>query len=1066
MKKAAYILTLFCISLLSVSAQVNDWENPNVTGINKMPARATSFSYNNTESALSCDRSKSGRIISLNGIWKFKYVDTPAQAPQEFWKEDLNGWDNIEVPSNWEMQGFGVPIYTNITYPFVPVDPPNVPHDDNPIGSYQRTFTLPEGLSDMDVILHFGGVSSAFYVWINGVEAGYSQGSRLPAEFDITKLVRPGENTISLRVYRWSDGSYLEDQDHWRLSGIHREVLLLIEPKVRINNFFVQTKLNKDYKNATLKIRPEIVNTSSLNAANYTVEAQLYDAEGKSTFETPLSLKAGSIINERYPQRDTVQFALMEADVENPLKWSAEFPNLYTLVLSLKDENGNLIEARSTKIGFRSIETSQEGELLINGRSIKLQGVNRHEHDPSRGKSVTKEDMLEDVLLMKRHNFNAVRTSHYPDNPYFYELCDKYGLYVIDETNIETHGIGGELSNSPEWSYTFLERAIRMVERDKNHPSIIFWSLGNEAGCGPNHAAMAGWIHDYDITRLVHYEGAQGDPRHPDYIESSDPRFAQLYSSDRGAANPRDPAYVDIVSRMYPTPDELGRLVENEITNRPVLMCEYAHAMGNSLGNFQEYWDLIRIKKRLIGGFIWDWIDQGLYKTDSNGTRYFAYGGDFGDKINDENFCINGIIAPDRKPKPQIIEAKRVLQPVGITCLDPQKLLLNITNRHNFRNLDSYDITWQISANGVTFSEGSLAPIDVQPGNSKEVTIPSEFPKQGKPDTEYFLNIKFLLNLDVSWADKGYEVAAAQFKLPIQAAKAQIFVQSGNVNLKENENQYQISGEKFQLIINKNTGNIARYFYDGQELISQDLQHNFWRAQTDNDRRGWKTHEKLAYWRTAAQDIKLAKLTTEKNRDNSISVNVSKELPEGKGDLTNTYQIFPNGWVKVTTVFNPQTGLSNLPRFGMQTKIPSKFDNITYFGKGPHENYIDRQQSADVGLYESTVENFGEPYIFPQENANRTGVRWMAFTDDSGKGLLITAENQLSMSAWPWSQEAIEKATHTNELKRESYNTINIDLVQMGVGGNDSWSDDAAPLPKYQVKAEKMEYSFWIKPKS
>jgi beta-galactosidase len=481
-------------------------------------------------------------------------------------------------------------------------------------------------------------------------------------------------------------------------------------------------------------------------------------------------------------------------------------------VLTLKDGEGNPVEARSTKIGFRSVETSNLGELLINGVPVLLYGVNRHDHNPERGKSVTRKDMLTDVLMMKRFNFNAVRTSHYPNDPYFLDLCDLYGLYVIDEANLETHELGGKLSNMPEWSYAFLERALRMVERDKNHPAIIFWSLGNESGCGPNHAAMAGWIHDYDKTRLIHYEGAVGDPSHPDYIGLNDEKYEQ-FSRDKGLANPRDPLYVDMVSRMYPTPTELANLAKNEITNRPIVMCEYAHAMGNSLGNFKEYWDVIRNDKRLIGGFIWDWIDQGLSRIDESGNKYFVYGGDFGDEPNDGNFCLNGIIAPDRRPKPEIIEAKRVMQPVEISILDPKSVELSIQNRHHFKSLADYDIRWEILADGLVIRNGKHEPLNLSAGQSTELIIPAKFLESEINGAEFFLNIKFVLNRDYSWVAKGHVVAEAQFKLPSQSDSHFIDIQEGDINLEEHESEYLISGENFEVTISRISGNISKYLF-------------------------------------------------------------------------------------------------------------------------------------------------------------------------------------------------------------------------------------------------------------
>jgi len=1057
------VFVFICISFLMKSyAGANDWENPRVTGTNKLPARATSYSFPDLNAALTCDRLNSNRVISLNGMWKFKYVEKPEDRPVDFVNRDVSDWDEIEVPSNWEMEGYGIPIYTNIKYPFDPVYPPMIPQN-NPVGSYKRTFTLPQQYEEMDIILHFGGVSSAFYVWINGYQAGYSQDSRLPAEFNITDFVRSGINTVSVQVYRWCDGSYLEDQDHWRMSGIHREVMILLEPKVRINDFFVQTKLVDNYQNALLQIRPKIESPTRENIQHYRVEAQLYQNCNSPVFEKPLSININKILSEIYPQRDNVPFALMERKILNPLKWSSEDPNLYTLVLSLKDNDGKLIEARSSKIGFRSIETSSEGELLINGVPVLLYGVNRHDHNPERGKSVTREDMLADVLMMKKFNFNAVRTSHYPNDPHFLDLCDNYGIYVMDEANLETHELGGKLSNMPEWSYAFLERAIRMIERDKNHPAIIFWSLGNESGCGPNHATMAGWIHDYDKTRLIHYEGAVGDPRHPDYIDMNDERYERV-SSDKGMANPRDPLYVDMVSRMYPTPDELANLAKNEISSRPVVMCEYAHAMGNSLGNFKEYWNVIENDKRLIGGFIWDWIDQGLLKTDMSGNTYFAYGGDFGDEPNDGNFCLNGVIAADRRAKPQIIEAKRVMQPVEILMLDAKSIRLSIKNKQCFKSLDEYDILWEIVSDGLVIQNDKLLPLNLGAGQTTELKIPAKFPDPDLYGSEFFLNIKFVLTRNYSWAEKGHVIAAAQFKLPVQSAHYFDDIPSGEIVFEEQESAFYISGENFEVTINRISGNIISYLYKKIELISGDLKPNFWRAQTDNDRRGWKTHDKLKYWRTASENLKLIEITSEKNPNNFMTINTRHELPEKKGILINDYTIYPNGWIKVKVGINPDRTLPNIPRFGIQTKVPNKFNQIVYLGKGPHENYIDRQFSADVGRYTSSVENFGEHYIYPQENANRTAVRWMALLDQDDQGIMITADSLLSVSAWPCDQEVIEKATHTYQLSREQFNTVNIDLIQMGVGGNDTWSDKAAPLPQYQIKSKEMGYTFWIKP--
>ena len=745
----------------------NDWENPEINGLNREAARATMLSYNSEEDAKTFNRNKSNRILSLKGNWNFYFSPTPESAPDAFYKSKVEGWDLIEVPSNWELKGYGTAIYTNIVYPFK-VNPPFIDHSDNPVGCYQRTFVIPDSWNDMQITLRFGGVSSAFYVWVNGKFIGYSEDSMLPSEFNITDNVIKGENIISVKVFRWSDGSYLEDQDHWRLSGIQREVKLLAEPKIRLRDFFVQTHLDSEYKNASLQIRPEIQNEYKKDLTGITLEAMLYDPDGKAVLNQPMKKDVLEIVNEIYPRLDNVKFALMEAEVINPLKWTAETPNLYILVFLLKDNKGKLLEAKSVRIGFRSIEKNSEGQILVNGRPIVIYGVNRHDHNQYNGKVVTREDMLKDILLMKRFNFNAVRTSHYPNDPVWYDLCDEYGIYVLDEANLETHGVGGLLSNQPEWNLAFMERAIRMVERDKNHPSIIMWSLGNEAGRGPNHAAMAGWIKDYDFTRLVHYEPAQGNPAKPGYIEPGEPGYPDR--SKTLMANPIDQDWVDVLGRFYPKPDMALELARQQGDNRPIVFSEYAHAMGNSTGNFKELWDVFRSEKRIAGGYIWDWMDQGIVKKDDNGNEYYAYGGDFGDIINDGNFCINGVIFPDYAPKPAMYEIKKVFQPVDIQAKNIEELSFDALNRHVFINLDQYELQWEITENGISVLKGNLTCPAVKPGENYSFKLPVEKMPEIKPGAEYFLKIDFVLKEDHSWVEAGHSIASEQFELPWKKA--------------------------------------------------------------------------------------------------------------------------------------------------------------------------------------------------------------------------------------------------------------------------------------------------------
>ena len=1054
------LFMLFTFASYLNSQSENDWENPDINGFNREPSRATMFSYSSESSAKSCNRYKSDRILSLDGTWDFYFSPTPEGASDNFYKSKVKNWDTIEVPSNWELKGYGIPVYTNIKYPFK-VNPPHIDHSDDPVGCYQRSFVIPDSWKEMQITLHFGGVSSAFYVWVNGKFVGYGEDSMLPSEFNITDKVTKGENIISVKVYRWSDGSYLEDQDHWRLSGIQREVILLAEPKIRISDFFVRTILDSEYKNASLQIRPKIQNLYNKDLKGDTLEAMLYDPNGKAVLNQPMKKDVSEIFNEVYPRLDNVKFALMEAEIINPLKWTTETPNLYTLVFSLKDNRGKLLEAKSVHVGFRSIETNTEGKILINGKSTVIYGVNRHEHDPYTGKAVTHEDMLKDILLMKRFNVNAVRTSHYPNNPEWYDLCDEYGIYVMDEANLETHGLGGYLSNQPEWNHAFMERAIRMVERDKNHPSIIIWSLGNESGRGPNHAAMAGWIKDYDFTRLIHYEPAQGDPSKPGYIRPGEPGYP-----DRSITlkeNPIDQAWVDVLGRFYPTPSMAREVAEQPGDNRPIIFSEYAHSMGNSTGNLKELWDVFRSEKRIAGGFIWDWIDQGIIKTDENGKKYYAYGGDFGDKINDGDFCINGVTFPDHTPKPALYEVKKVYQPVDIYEKEIGSLTFEALNRNVFINLDQYNLNWEISENGISILKGNTEIPAVKPGKSFSFKIPLEKMPEIKPGAEYFMNINFVLKDEHLWAKAGYPVASEQFELPWKktAEKSEPVITSPVIININNDSLLTLSGNNFSITFNKETGLINDWIKNGETLISGNgLRPVFWRPQTDNDFRGSKTHIILKEWKQTESDRKVTSFKLDNISDSRKEVEVVHSFLDGRVKWTNRININGEGIINVNAAIDMDTTLPVVPKIGMSIQIPNKYSRISWFGKGPQENYIDRSYGAYVGLYSHDIDGFITPYIMPQENANRTEVRWMRFENDDQSGIKITGRNHLSMSAWPWTYEQIEKAQHTDELLSNNFIVVNIDLKQMGVGGNDTWTMRAFPLKQFQIKPGKYRYAF------
>jgi len=1090
-------ITIILIALaFVVHAQNPEWEDPTIIAKNKLPARATSYSFTSEKDALRGNRDEA-RIISLNGTWKFNFVEKSEDRPLDFYKKDVSGWDDIEVPSNWEMEGYGTPIYRNSGYPFgkqfsledvedpivwykknykVPEglskdelykgfiadvlyplmpNPPTIPID-NPVGSYVRKFTIPGTWKNQRIILHFGGVSSAMYVWVNGKQVGYSQDSRLPAEFDITDVVQPGENSVAVQVFRWCDGSYLEDQDHWRMSGIHREVMLLAQPKIAIEDFFVRTRFDANFQDALLQIRPKITRPTNEDIKGWTLEAKLYSPEKQPVFDEPLTTDISKIIYESYPQRDNVYFGIMERKIISPEKWSAEKPVLYTLVLTLKDIDGNVVEARSAKVGFREINI-QNGQLLINGKSIKLYGVNRHDHDCVRGKSVTRDDMLQDVLLMKKFNFNAVRTSHYPNDPYFYDLCDKYGLYVIDEANIETHGLMGYLTNQPEWHMAFSDRVVRMVVRDKNHPSIISWSLGNESGCGPNHAAAAGWAKDYDPTRFIHYEGAQGQPESKDYVAYGTREYKERKLGRIG--NPTDRDYVDVLSRMYSNLEQLETMAKSPYIKRPVMLCEYAHAMGNSFGNFQEYWDLMRKYPNLIGGFVWDWIDQGILKKDEKGKAFFAYGGDFGDKPNDNNFCINGIISADRKPKPEIYEAKYVMQPVEFTAVDLKNGLVRIRNRYNFTNLSELNLTWTVKEDNVEIQSGKLESFNLDPGDAKVVQIPIK-KISAKPNAEYWLRLSVQLKDDKNWAKAGHEVAKQQFRFPVENV-ASVATQSKLPQsvLDDSGENIVVAGKGFKAEISKNTGLLVSYQKEGEEMLKSPLKLYFWRPLTDNDERGWRAQNLLKVWKNLPEKLAVKSLKT--NKENA---SVEAALALGDLNLILDYSFTPNGEVAVQFNLNIPEQFPEPIRVGMTTGVSNDWQQMSFYGKGPFENYPDRNAAAEVGIYSGTVNDFYFNYIKPQESSNHTEVRWLSLTDNRNNGLMVVGDEPIQTSVWPYSAENIRKAQHTNELQKANQLTVNITYKMAGVGGIDSWSINARPIDKYRLLEKHYQFGFKLVP--
>ena len=1022
-------LSPFCS--LAQEGAANDWENPQIISRDKEAPHATLMPYADVESALHLDPSASPWFESLNGSWKFHWSANPDERPTDFYRTDfdVSNWDEIPVPANWQLHGYGYPIYTNIPYAWGEPNPPFVPHDFNPVGSYRRTFETPADWKGRQVILHFAGVDSAFYLWINGEEVGYSQGSRTPAEFNITPHLQPGENTMAVEVYRYSDGSYLECQDFWRISGIFRDVFLFSVAELDIRDFQVDTTLDGAYRDAQLELTLWLRNFGDA-AATGRIEAELFNASGESVIE-PLETRV------TVSSTDELRVEL-GTRVENPAKWSAETPNLYILLLTLKDGAGSVVEHLSTRVGFRSSEI-KNGQLLVNGVPILIKGTNRHEHHPVTGHYVDRDSMIEDILLMKRHNLNAVRTSHYPNVPEWYELADEYGLYIIDEANIESHGIGYDLDktlgNKPEWEKAHLDRIIRMVERDKNHPSIIIWSMGNEAGDGVNFEAASAWIHERDPSRPVHYERAEMRP------------------------------HTDIYAPMYASVDEIIEYAQT-YTDRPLILCEYTHAMGNSNGGVKEYWDAIYEHPQLQGGFVWDWVDQGLRKEipGKPGEYFYGYGGDFEPEgvYHDDNFCMNGLVSADRTPHPGLYEIKKAYQYIWVEAVDLAAGRFKVENRHDFTSLEFVTGTWTLMTEGKELARGVLPQLMIGPGETEEIslTYPDIDPE---PGVEYWLDFSFTLTDSTSWAEAGHEVAWEQFELPIEAPMPEPdFASMPELKVEESEDSVVITGVGFSVTFDKAAGTIDSYIHDGVALIESGPQPHFWRAPTDNDK-GNDLPKRAADWKAASQNWKVSSTEVSKRGAGAVEIRFLGELPDVASFNEVTYTVFGNGETRVHSSFQPShTELPEMPRFGMQMTIPAEFDTMTWYGRGPHETYWDRKAGARVDVYSSSVDDQYFDYSEPQETGNRTDVRWVSLTRNDGVGIEAIGLPQLSVAALFYSTEDIEEAKHRYEMKRRDFITLNLDHKQTGVGGEDSWG--ARPLPQHILEPKPMSYSFRLRP--
>ncbi len=1015
------------------------WENPEIFAVNRLPPRATAVAYPDAESARA--RGESPWVLSLDGSWDFHFAENVGDAPPDFFEVDFDrtGWEQIEVPSNVENSGHGVPIYKNIPYPFFPPSPPIVPRDDNGVSSYVRTFEVPAGWAGREVFLHFAGVDSAFTVWINGQPVGYSEGSRTPAEFDLTPFLDSGENLLAVRVLRFSDGSYLEDQDMWNMSGIFRSVYLWSAPASHIRDFEVKAAVAADLASAELTIRAQVA-SYSLDAADVKLAIDLRDAAGAVVFQGESESSALAGCGETELSLDTT--------VSSPALWSAERPTLYDLTISLVTGEGAVLEAIPSDVGFRRVEIA-EGQLRINGEAILVRGVNRHEHDPDTWHVVSRESMQQDIELMKQHNFDSVRTAHYPDAIEWYELCNRLGIYVMDEANIESHGMwmlfDDDLSEKPEWYEAHLDRVRRMVERDKNQPSIIMWSMGNEAGAGETWDAISDWIHQRDPSRPVAYEGAAkmrvGIPV-GDHSDINDPMYWP-------------PSFVEDYVTGTPAP------------TRPTILSEYAHAMGNSTGNYTEYWDVFRNHDLAQGGYVWDWADQGIRLPVPGGEgEFFGYGGDIGITENlfgqGLNFCMNGLVASDRTPHPGLLEAKYVQQFVRVRALDADAGQIAVRNEYNFTNLDEIARGhWTLHADDTVLAQGQLPALDIAPGSEEELTLAFS-PPTPAPGVEYYLDIRFELKADTEWAEEGHEIAWAQLALSFsEPAPTLTGAGAPALTASEDASEVVVQGGGLEVRIDKARGLITSFEVDGAEVLSQPLTPDFWRAPTDNDI-GNSLQERSAIWISEGATVTASQVTLDASTPGMVVVAVQATMPATGASWDTIYTVYGTGEVAIDVSFDPNaSALPELARLGLRTALVDSFDQLSWYGPGPMPTYSDRPHQP-LGLWSGTVAQQFIDYARPQENGNKIGVRWLALQNSSGVGLLAVGAPHLSANAQPFSREALAAAHHAYELTDDGLVHLHLDLAQRGVAGNNTWG--YGPLDDYLLLAEVHRFRLWLRP--
>lgn len=1027
--KLNLILAFLLVAVMATS-QTRDWENPEVFAINKEKPRATFLPYPDAKLAAQDDYSASPYFMPLDGTWKFHWVAKPSEAPADFYKEnyDVSKWTDMPVPGNWEFNGFGIPIYTNVIYPF-PANPPYVNDNDNPVGSYKHQFDLPQTWDGRKVFIHFEGGTTAMYLWINGQKVGYTENAKSPAEFDITPYVRKGKNTFACQVYKYSDGSYIEDQDMWRLGGINRSVYLYSTAETRVSDFFAHPDLDANYKNGLFSLDVELKNYATQNK-NQTVEVALLDGAGKSVFSKSQKVTVPS---------NGLKETTFSGTVSNPLKWTAETPNLYTLLISLKDEKNNIVEVTSSKIGFRKIEI-KKAQVLINGKKVYFKGVNLHEYNYKTGQVVNREVMMRNIQLMKELNINAVRTSHYPQPTLWYKLCDQYGIYLVDEANQESHGLGygpSNVSNLPEWNATHMDRIKNVVERDKNHASVIFWSLGNESGNGKAFFDTYDWAKARDKSRPVQYE--------------------QAHQRDRNT---------DIFCPMYPSWESMKRDAARDL-EKPYIMCEYAHAMGNSMGNMQEYWDVMRSSKNMQGGFIWEWYNHGFPAEDDQGRFFWAYGGDLGgyNLVNDGNFCMDGMISPDQNYLPHTHIVKKVYQNILFKAKDLNNGIITVINDYKFTDLtnDNYSYEWVLLKNGNVESKGTF-DVSVPADSQKDVKL--NIPQiKAEPGMEYFLQVYAYNKKETAFLKAGFEVAKEEFAYDTN----NYFTEkgkSGSLNISKEQDQIIVTAGtlKYQFATKDTRRGLIRFESDGRPVMRELPRLNFWRGPTDNDF-GANDQINLRLWEVAGDNTRYSYLGSEE-KDGNIAIKYECKLSaiEAKVDLT--YTVNKDGSLNIKADYKALSdNLPDMMRFGMIMTLPREYNDFAWYGRGPHENYIDRKHDTFMGVWKGKVEDQAFSYYRPQETGNKTDVRWLTLTNDQNKGVRVEGGQPLSVSATNYKPEDLDpgrtkKQQHWSDVLPRNEVVLCVDLFQRGVAGLDSWG--ARPLSKYSFTDKEYSYNFTI----